>query len=396
MNWQIRIKPVIYSRGSSYTFKYVKIKERRVAMSERIRHFFVYGNTAQGFADLLPTNLQGINRLIVLRGWPGAAKTCLMNNIFKTLEKKGLALDCLHSPSDPDLLDGILLPEAKSAIFDGNPQFAAGTLSVETLPVDHVEYIDVDPVFDGVALNVKKGTLSELLENIKERHENAYRAFQEALSIHDEWERFYIGSMSFSEADALKNELIDKLLGDRRDKKAAVVKHRFFGTSTPKGSFDYVANLTGFIPKRYFLKGRPGTGKSTLLKKLASVSAERGLDVEVYHCGFDSNSLDMLLWPELDICLFDSTAPHLYEPERPNDEVVDMYLRCVSPGTDERYEQEISGIAARYKDAISKGTQFLSEAKAFSDELKNMYFDALDAAKAGILCEEIVKKLLAE
>jgi hypothetical protein len=361
-------------------------------MSGRIRHYFVYGNTAQGFADLLPTNLQGIERLMILRGKPGAAKTCLMNHILKTLEEKGLALDCLHSPSDPDLLDGILLPEANAAILDGNPQFTIGTLSAEY----SAEYIDSGSVFDLDGLNAKDEKISALLVQIETCHENAYRAFQEALSIHDEWERFYIGNMNFSEADVLKNELIGTLLGDRLENKEAVVKHRFFGTSTPKGSFDYVANLTGFIPKRYFLKGRPGTGKSTLLKKLAAVSAERGIDVEVYHCGFDSNSLDMLLWPELDICLFDSTAPHLYEPERPNDEVVDMYKRCVSPGTDERYEQEINGVASRYKEAIAKGTQYLSEAKTFSDELKNIYADALDSDKADILCEEIVNKLLAK
>lgn len=365
-------------------------------MSERIRHYFIYGNTAQGFADLLSTNLLGIEKLIVLRGWPGAAKSCLMNTISRTLEEKGLTLDYLHSPSDPDLLDGIMLPEFKTAILDGNPQFTIGTISPGMLSagVDSVESIDIDAAFDGVPLDVKKGTISELLEQIKERHEAAYRAFQEALSIHDEWERFYIGNMDFVKADVLRTELIHTILGEHRFQKASIVKHRFFGTSTPRGSFDYVANLTGFVSKRYFLKGRPGSGKSTLLKKLAAVSAERGIDVEVYHCGFDSNSLDMLLWPELDVCLFDSTAPHLYEPERPNDEVVDMYLRCVTPGTDERYEQEINGIATRYKDTIAKGTQCLSEAKTFSDQLKKIYIDTLDAKKAGIICEELVIKLL--
>jgi hypothetical protein len=359
-------------------------------MSGSIRHYFVYGNTAQGFADLLPTNLQGIEKLIILRSWPGAAKSCFMNTICKTLEEKGLKLDCLHAPSDPDFLDGIILPEQKAAILDGSPQFAIGTISADL----SAEYADIDAAFDGVELNLKKETISEYLEEIKRYHEEAYHAFREALSIHDEWERFYIGNMDFTKADLLSNELIDTILADHSFKKAAIVKHRFFGTSTPKGSFDYVPGLTGMISKRYLLKGRPGSGKSTLLKKLAAVSAERGLDIEVYHCGFDSSSLDMLLWPELDVCLFDSTAPHLYEPDRPNDEVVDMYLRCVTPGTDERYEQEINGIVFRYKDAISKGTHHLSVAKAASDKLRNIYSDALDTAKADIICEELVNRLL--
>lgn len=48
-------------------------------------------------------------------------------------------------------------------------------------------------------------------------------------------------------------------------------------------------------------------------------------------------SLDMVLLRELDIVIFDSTAPHEYFPDRDNDEVVDMYEITVTPGTDEKY-----------------------------------------------------------
>ena len=36
-----------------------------------------------------------------------------------------------------------------------------------------------------------------------------------------------------------------------------------------------------------------------MLKKLAKVAEEKGFDVEVYHCGFDPNSLDMVIVREL-------------------------------------------------------------------------------------------------
>jgi energy-coupling factor transporter ATP-binding protein EcfA2 len=141
---------------------------------------------------------------------------------------------------------------------------------------------------------------------------------------------------------------------------------------------DYIENLTSGISKRYLLKGRPGTGKSTLLRKLAAASAARGLNTEVYSCAFDSNSLDMIIWPELDKCLFDSTAPHLYEPSRPNDEVIDMYGQCVTPGTDEKYNSDLEDISARYKDAVQNGTAHLLEAKKQLDALMRIYTGAAD------------------
>ncbi len=78
---------------------------------------------------------------------------------------------------------------------------------------------------------------------------------------------------------------------------------------------------------------------------------------------FDSNSLDMIIWPELDECLFDSTAPHLYEPSRPEDDVIDMYAACVRPGTDEKHDRALLDIALRYKEAVGNGTKYLAEAK---------------------------------
>ena len=57
---------------------------------------------------------------------------------------------------------------------------------------------------------------------------------------------------------------------------------------------NHIQDLTeGF--KRYMIKGRPGTGKSTLLKELAKKSETLGYDTEIYHCSFDPQSLDMVL-----------------------------------------------------------------------------------------------------
>lgn len=67
-----------------------------------------------------------------------------------------------------------------------------------------------------------------------------------------------------------------------------------------------------------------------MLKKIVAAGEQRGFDVEVYHCGFDPNSLDMVILREKGIAIFDSTAPHEYFPERNSDEIIDMYERCIT------------------------------------------------------------------
>ncbi|MNV32257.1 hypothetical protein D3C71_1235880 [compost metagenome] len=154
---------------------------------------------------------------------------------------------------------------------------------------------------------------------------------------------------------------------------------------------DFVPNLTSGL-KRYLVKGRAGSGKSTLLKKIAAEGIKRG---------FDPNSLDMIIVRELGFAIFDSTAPHEYYPDRATDEIVDMYSRCILPGTDEEYSEAIAGIKERYSSTMKQSTQHLTDAKVFLVALKQIYtstlnFDRVDQIKSQILEEinEIVESPL--
>lgn len=358
-------------------------------MSDGDRHYFVYGNTAQGFINKLPSNLQGVEKLFILRGRPGTGKACFMSPLAGKCKKAGLSAEYLHCPSAPETYDGIIVPDLKLAVIDGTDLHY--TRLITSAP--DARYIDTDAALDTGRLSGMEGPVSTIISKIGICHEEAFQCFQDTLRVHDEWERIYMENMDFQRADALASEILHLMLGDCRLVKAPVMKERFFGASTPAGAMDYIENLTEDIPKRYLLKGRPGTGKSTLLKKLAAASNARGLDTEIYSCAFDSNSLDMIIWPELGKCLFDSTAPHLYEPSRPDDEVIDMYAACVRPGTDEVYEKELADIAGRYKAAIQKGTKRLSEAKGYLDALVGIYSAASDSDHIHKLCADFAEQL---
>ncbi len=56
------------------------------------------------------------------------------------------------------------------------------------------------------------------------------------------------------------------------------------------------------------LKGGPGTGKSTLMKRVAAAFPED--DVSVYHCASDPRSLDAVVLEQRGIYVADATAPH--------------------------------------------------------------------------------------
>lgn len=67
----------------------------------------------------------------------------------------------------------------------------------------------------------------------------------------------------------------------------------------------------------YIIKGGPGTGKSTLMKKAAALLAEKDDSVFLSPCTGDPWSLDAVTAENQKVMLLDGTAPHVVEPQYP-------------------------------------------------------------------------------
>ncbi|WP_409303324.1 PRK06851 family protein [Peribacillus sp. SCS-155] len=346
-------------------------------MSCSIKNYYAGGNTAHGFHSLFESNLQGLTKLFILKGGPGTGKSTLMKNVGKEWVARGFDVEYLHCSSDNESIDGVIIPKLSVGIVDGT----APHVIEPKAPGAIEEYVNLGSAWDSERLAADKERIKELSAEISISFQTAYSKFAEALAIHDEWEKIYIDNMDFGKLNVLTEKLKENFFGEIFLNKQATVKHRFLGAATPKGAVDFVPNLTGDVTKRYFIKGRPGSGKSTLLKKLAAAAEQRGFDVEIYHCGFDPNSLDMVIVREIGLAIFDSTAPHEYFPSRQGDEIIDMYTAAIAPGTDERYEEELKDISGRYKSKMDEATYFLARAKALHDELEAIYISAMDFKK---------------
>ena len=131
----------------------------------------------------------------------------------------------------------------------------------------------------------------------------------------------------------------------------------------------------------------------TNLKKILASSQTRGIDTEVYHCSFDPDSLDMLIMPELDLCIFDSTSPHEYFPSRKGDIILDMYKELIDPQTDENFSDQLADIMKRYKSCVSEGTSHLAYAKFLHDDLEKYYIAATDFKIVNDITTSLIQKI---
>ncbi len=91
----------------------------------------------------------------------------------------------------------------------------------------------------------------------------------------------------------------------------------FAGVNTDKGFCGYLEEYFKNARRLYIIKGTPGSGKSTLMKKLAADCEERGFSVQRILCSSDPHSLDGIYLPEKKRGIADGTAPHVLEPNCP-------------------------------------------------------------------------------
>lgn len=314
-------------------------------------HYYLTGHTSKGLVNLLAeTQLHGIKQVFRLDHPSRTVRTAVLSSLLDRYPEE--SAEIILSPDGDTFLEGIVLrgqgfaalsPELASHAGEGTKLVSQDLSSLLSLTSPQ----DPEPE-DWTSLVTQ-----------------AHKAFSKGLRVHDELEAIYIQEMDFGLADSFARKLSAELLQDSSfEGRQAVISRRFFGTNTPEGTVNSVPELLRRVSRADFIKGRAGSGKSTLMRRIANVAAEKGLDLEIYHCSFDPGSIDMVLIPELDYCIFDATPPHEFFPEQgtPGHRTIDTYQLFISTGTDERYEREIADATKRYKTYMKEGLAYLQQA----------------------------------
>ncbi len=93
----------------------------------------------------------------------------------------------------------------------------------------------------------------------------------------------------------------------------------FLGSSGKNGFFSCFSQLTPKIEGQYtfIIKGGPGTGKSSMMKKIASKIEDMDIECERIFCSSDPSSLDGIIIPSLRVSIADGTSPHTIDPDYP-------------------------------------------------------------------------------
>lgn len=153
----------------------------------------------------------------------------------------------------------------------------------------------------------------------------------------------------------------------------------FSGSNTCRGFHGYFHELLPdeLMRRAYIIKGGPGVGKSTLMKRVGATWEKQGKQVEYFWCSGDPDSLDAVI---ADGCmLMDGTSPHVIDPVLPGaaDGIVNLG-ECLDETVMAAHRDEALKIMRDISRCYARAYRYLTGADAALRDMQAVYQLAVD------------------
>lgn len=175
-----------------------------------------------------------------------------------------------------------------------------------------------------------------------------------------------------------------------------IIKHYFPGGNTSKGFYSYYRYILSQneATRIICIKGGPGTGKSTLMKKIGAYFNDKGYNIEYHHCSSDNNSLDGVVITGLNVAILDGTSPHVVDPINPGavDEILNMG-ECWKEEGFKKYRNDIMSINKDVGKFFKSAYRYIGSSKPIYEEWCSYYSDNLNHSKLNTIVKDLKSKI---
>lgn len=170
----------------------------------------------------------------------------------------------------------------------------------------------------------------------------------------------------------------------------------FLAANSANGFVSFFDELAEY-ENTYVIKGGPGTGKSSFMKKIASAAQSIDLPVEYVFCSSDPSSLDAIGIKDIPLAILDGTPPHTAEPKYPG--AAGGIINAGEYWNEEKikkYSEDVFELTNNVSDCFSSAYRHLKAVGAIYEDIEKISEKALNAVKLNNFTDNLIKKIITQ
>lgn len=346
--------------------------------------FFLGANTPDGFYSLFNELYDPYKdwRMYIIKGGPGTGKSTIMKAVADEAESNNYFVERIPCSSDPESLDGVIIPQLKVSVADG------------TSP--HV----INPIFPGVCEHIvdpgscwNTDKLSENTSKIKmmtmtnsAAHKKCIKYMKAATLIENEIDKYTEPAVITEKIDRFVKRLSDTYFNLSDDN--FTVKNRFLSALSPSGvtimdkTIDYYCDNTIIIKDLHNISHK-------IIKKIAEEALNKKINTILCRCPMNpANKIEHIIFPDSRLGILTSNSYHAFKGSKNI-----TTSRFIDKNSISRNKNSIMFLKKAKSELIAEAIECLKSAKSAHDILESYYIEAMDFNKVNNIKNNLICRI---
>jgi hypothetical protein len=345
---------------------------------------FLGANTPQGFVSFFDElyNPYENCRAYIIKGGPGTGKSTLMKTVCAEAEKRGYATEKVYCSSDPDSLDGLIIPEIGVSIADGT---SPHTLEPK-FPGASENIINLGDFWDKAQLRSKADEIRTLTLENSLHHRRSSKYLAAAGHIYEENLRVI---WKYTDKDKIENfalRFAQREVPEKKKTRPGRKMKRFISGITPKGRIFLDEGIKALASRFIAIDDEYSAVSGSIAERVGEIAVKNGYDVIFCYCPMKPKlQCEHIIIPEQRLALMSVRSDHNINVEF--DRIIHS-KRFLYEGVKDRTSY-LRFNRRLMRELTNESVTALKDAKSVHDKLEKLYIDAMDFPGLAGYCEKL-------
>lgn len=351
--------------------------------NEHTARYFAAANSRRGFVSFFDEVFGGLGRVFIIKGGPGTGKSSIMKRIGAEAEKKGREVEYYYCSSDPNSLDGVVIPSLSCGIVDGTAPHTRDP----RYPQVCEELVDVGRFWDRELLLPHSFEIRDLIDKISGCYNQAYGYLGAAGELCDISESLIKGFVLHDKMNAAVGRIM-RSCGSGAAYSAEVRMTR----AICGGGGAYLDSFERQAERIYSIDDRFGIAH-LLLEKISEETVKRGLSVKIAYSPLDTKHIEALFIEDKKLAF----VPIEYSGFNPDKDAENIKIINTARFIDRDGARSIKPALRRCRKELSAllscAQTSLDEARSLHDRLEKYYISSMDFKSESKYTDELCKRI---